>query len=196
MITQLRTGHTKVTKFHMLFRGPRLIATISCVVVKQIKSNPLYAKRQPVDRQRCKGLLVHACSDLETSSVLYVRHRRVLCSILIHYTMGPFYQHGLTLIQAWISNLMFSVGWKYVSISKLQRLHRWSLGWIRNFIPHFLMNANTYSCCDYFFFMLVKGSHVIKNVSCTNSLNINFVMSFVKWNKFTYFDMLHKPSHV
>ena len=160
MITQLRTGHTKVTKFHMLFRGPRLIATISCVVVKQIQSNPLYAKRQPVDRQ------------------------------------GSFYQHRLTLIQAWISNLMFSVGWKYVSISKLQRLHRCSLGWIRNFIPHFMMNAIIYSCCDYFFFMLVKGSHVIKNVSFTNSLNVNFVMSFVKWNKFTDFDMLHKPSHV
>ena len=34
-----------------------------------------------------------------------------------------FYWHGLTLIQAWISN---HVGWNYLSIPKIQRLHRWS----------------------------------------------------------------------
>ena len=54
-----------------------------------------------------------------------------------------FYWHGLTLIPAWVSDQipsrlrgmkllkwhpLHTVGWNYLSIPKLQRLHRWSLG--------------------------------------------------------------------
>ena len=43
---------------------------------------------------------------------------------------GPFYWHWLGLISAWISNHMLNevCGWIYLSICKLQWLHRWSLG--------------------------------------------------------------------
>ena len=42
---------------------------------------------------------------------------------------GSFYWQGLTLTPAWIRNHIYlSVGRNYVSIPKLQRLHRWSLG--------------------------------------------------------------------
>ena len=43
---------------------------------------------------------------------------------------GPFHWHGLTLIPAWISNYInHKIGaWNYLSITKLQRFHGWSLG--------------------------------------------------------------------
>ena len=41
---------------------------------------------------------------------------------------GPFYWHGLTLIPKWINNIMPDNIIYYLSIPKLQRLHRWSLG--------------------------------------------------------------------
>ena len=43
--------------------------------------------------------------------------------------LRPLYYHGLTLVPAWINNNMpGSVGWDYLSIPILQRLHRWSMG--------------------------------------------------------------------
>ena len=36
------------------------------------------------------------------------------------------------------------MGWHYLSIPKLQWLHRWSWEWISNFILHFTMYAITY----------------------------------------------------
>ena len=36
------------------------------------------------------------------------------------------------------------MGLNYLSISKRQRLHRWSLEWISNFIPHFMIDVITY----------------------------------------------------
>ena len=43
---------------------------------------------------------------------------------------GLFYKHGLTLIPVWISNYMPDKVWGEITypISKLQRLHRFSLG--------------------------------------------------------------------
>ena len=62
--------------------------------------------------------------------------------------LGPFYQHGLTLIPLWISNQMLAKVWdeatypfpnfnvEAVEVSE----------WISNFIPHFIMNVITYPC--------------------------------------------------
>ena len=42
---------------------------------------------------------------------------------------GPFYELGLILIPAWISNHMSSKMWDEITyILKLQQLHCWSLG--------------------------------------------------------------------
>ena len=38
------------------------------------------------------------------------------------------------------------MGWNYLSIPKRQRLHRWSLGWINDFILHFTWYVITYPC--------------------------------------------------
>ena len=45
-------------------------------------------------------------------------------------TNGTFYSHGLSLIPAWICNHMLSKVWDEITLSipKLQRIHRWSLG--------------------------------------------------------------------
>ena len=40
------------------------------------------------------------------------------------------------------------MGWNYLSIPKLQRLHRWSLGMDNNFIPPFTVGVITYACWD------------------------------------------------
>ena len=65
-------------------------------------------------------------------------------------TGTPFtiYEHGLTLIPAWISNHMPSNAWDKITypISKLQRCNRWSLEWICYFIPYFIMGAITSPC--------------------------------------------------
>ena len=58
----------------------------------------------------------------------------------------PFITYGLTLISAWISNLICSKteGWNYLSIPTLQRLHRWCLGIDKLFYPT-LQNICNYS---------------------------------------------------
>ena len=43
------------------------------------------------------------------------------------------------------SHAHYNVGWNYLSIPKLQRLHCWSLEWIINFNLHFIMDVITYS---------------------------------------------------
>ena len=50
------------------------------------------------------------------------------CYVL--YAWGPFHQHGLTLISAWIGNYIHYKMWDEITypIPKLQRLHCWSLG--------------------------------------------------------------------
>ena len=49
--------------------------------------------------------------------------------MMLHAFRDPFYEHGLTLIPATLSNhLPSEVCDKFLSIPKLQRLHRWSLG--------------------------------------------------------------------
>ena len=61
---------------------------------------------------------------------------------------SPFYQHGLTSIPTWISNHMPSK-WRMKLLIHSQTstlLQRWE--WIRNFIPHFIMDVLTYSCWD------------------------------------------------
>ena len=48
----------------------------------------------------------------------------------------PVYQHELTLISIWISNYIhLYVVWNYLSIPKLQRYNRWSLGMDKYFHP-------------------------------------------------------------
>ena len=64
--------------------------------------------------------------------------------------------HGITLIPAWISNcirhkvwddkLPRLAGWNYLSVPKLQRCSRCSLGMDRWFHPHFSDHVITYSC--------------------------------------------------
>ena len=52
------------------------------------------------------------------------------------YSSSPFYYHGLTLIQARKNNHIYGrVGWNYLSIPKLQRCNRWSLGMDKLFHP-------------------------------------------------------------
>ena len=86
-------------------------------------------------------------------------HKRCNCNainFLISWDIsGPFYWHGLTLIPAWIKNHLpsINVGWNYLSIPKLQRLHRWSLGMDKLCLPTF------YNGCVYLSTVGLKLNH-------------------------------------
>ena len=60
---------------------------------------------------------------------------------------APFYQCALTLILAWISNYinLYSVGWDYSFIPKLQQCSRWSSGMDKQFTGHVII----YPCWDW-----------------------------------------------
>ena len=49
------------------------------------------------------------------------------------------------------------MGWNYLSIPKLQRLHRWSLGMDKSF------HATLYNVCDYLSMLRLKLNHVSKS---------------------------------
>ena len=51
-----------------------------------------------------------------------------------------------------------SMGWNYLSIPKLRKLYRWSLGMDKWLIPHSKIDLITYSCWDCSWSMLVKGA--------------------------------------
>ena len=72
------------------------------------------------------------------------------------FTRGPVYKHGLTLIPARINNHIPSMVWNCLSISKLQRLYRWSLGMEKYF------HATLYIGCNYLSMLALKLNHVSK----------------------------------
>ena len=103
---------------------------------------------------RTKGQLRGKCFHLMTSSCFECKNR-IVDSGLGTYTVmknvhGPLLLTWFTSNPAWISNNIpiKSVRWNYLSILKLLRQHRWSLGWICSFIPHFIMNIITCPCWD------------------------------------------------
>ena len=61
---------------------------------------------------------------------------------------GLFFQHGLTLIPAWIRNHMPGIVWDeiFYPLPNFNRciLEVWE--WMSNFIPHFIMDVITYPC--------------------------------------------------
>ena len=66
-------------------------------------------------------------------------------------TRGPFHQHGLTLIPAWLSNHMLSkicdeVTYSFPNFNSCT-VEVWE--WISNFTPHFMMDVITYPCCQW-----------------------------------------------
>ena len=74
-------------------------------------------------------------------------------------TWCPFYQHGLTLIPAWISRCMYVDVWDKI-IPKFKQLHNWSWKWIYKNIPRLWgmsllihaqlihVNKNVHRVCD------------------------------------------------
>ena len=69
---------------------------------------------------------------------------------VIKYICGLFYQHGLTLIPAWISNHMPSKAWDEITYPFLNFNYCTVdvCEWISNFIPQFIMHVITYPCWD------------------------------------------------
>ena len=62
-----------------------------------------------------------------------------------------FYQHGLTLIPAWISNYIHYKVW-YGIVYPFQNINGTAIQvweWISNFIPHFTGHVVTYPCQDW-----------------------------------------------
>ena len=85
------------------------------------------------------------------------------CAVCEH--LGPFYKHGLTLIPAWISNHILSKKWEWItnSFSNFNGCNSKGWEWISNFIIHFILGVIIYSCRDYRWFVLVKGSQKWSN---------------------------------
>ena len=73
---------------------------------------------------------------------------RVITSLPIEDNWGPFYKHDSTLIPAWISNHVPCKLWKEITYPFLNFNDRWSWEWKSNCIPHLIMDAITYPCCD------------------------------------------------
>ena len=65
-------------------------------------------------------------------------------------TRGPFYEHRLTLIPAWIDNHMPSKVWDKITypFPNFNDATVEVSEWISNFIPHFVMGVITYPCWD------------------------------------------------
>ena len=65
-------------------------------------------------------------------------------------TSDPFYEHGLTLIRAWISNYIQYKVWGEITYPFPDfngcTVEVWE--WISNFIPHFTEHVITYPCWD------------------------------------------------
>ena len=108
-------------------------------------------KNEPIDTQLALAGCQAGDSPLPESS-------RSLTHVFI--IRGPFYQHGLTLIPAWISNHMPSKVWDEITCPfpnfSGTAVEVWE--WRSNFIPHLVMDVITYSCCDLSWTMLMKGA--------------------------------------
>ena len=85
------------------------------------------------------------------------------CAVCEH--LGPIYKHGLTLIPAWISNHILSKVWELItnSFSNFNGCNIKGWEWISNFIIHFILGVIIYSCRDYRWSVLVKGSQKWSN---------------------------------
>ena len=63
---------------------------------------------------------------------------------------GPFYEHGLILIAAWISNYTLRIVWGEIDYTfpkyNAATIEVWEL--IGNFIQHFVVDVNTYPRWD------------------------------------------------
>ena len=70
-----------------------------------------------------------------------------------------FYEHGLTLIPAWINDHMPGNGWYGITYPFPNfngcTIELWE--WISNFIPHFVMGMITYPCWDLSSTIWLKG---------------------------------------
>ena len=73
----------------------------------------------------------------------------------IHLNMSP--------VKWLILIIMWRVGWNFLSISKLQRLHRWILRMDKLFHP------TLYSGCNYLFKLGLRSIHVIKQIPRFNA---------------------------
>ena len=73
-----------------------------------------------------------------------------LVSLNMSIPRGPFYQHGLILIPAWICNHMPSEVWDEITYPFPNfddaTVEVWQ--WINDFVPHFMMDVITYPCWD------------------------------------------------
>ena len=79
--------------------------------------------------------------------------------VIRQYSYSDFNQHDKSLIcpdKVYCTPVLQSLWWNYLSIPKLQRRNRWSLGLINNFIPHFTVQ------CDYLSMLGLKLIHVSK----------------------------------
>ena len=81
-----------------------------------------------------------------TSVVTLVLHWT--SNMSLSHTWDTFYEHGLTLVSAWIGNHMPSKVWGEITYPFLN-FNGAAIEvceWISNFIPHFIMDVITYPC--------------------------------------------------
>ena len=81
---------------------------------------------------------------------------------------GSFYQYGLTLFSAGISNHMPSKVWDDI-IFPFPYFNGCIIkvcGWIRNFSQYFMMDVVIYPCCDQNLTMWIKGTTGVNLVFC------------------------------
>ena len=101
-------------------------------------------------------------------SLAYIKLPCTNCECRFFNHWGPFYQHGLIIFPAWISNGMPCKGWDDVSDPfpsfKGCTVEVWK--WIRNCIPHFIMSRDTYPCWNLSESMLAKGDPAVRSWSC------------------------------
>ena len=119
------------------------------------RSSPMHTSLGPRCGQTCQGpknpkwahsylcIWIKALEHLQRNqvnvSVFTVTHLQWLLS-LTWFNFNP--------IMDRLSHAHKSVGWNYLSIPKLQRWNRCSLGMDKCFIPHFIVDVITYSCWD------------------------------------------------
>ena len=107
-----------------------------------IGMSPKFVPRGQIDSE---STWVWVISGSEQATSHYVNQRGPSSLAHICVTRSPLYYHIFNPSMDKWSHALSSVEWNYLSIPKLQRLHRLGMD-VCNFIPHFIMDVITYPC--------------------------------------------------
>ena len=137
-------GHNELS---LGITGPNSM-TICCISLayywhKQILINDSYTLSKPQTNNTKHGMnnkLKWAMTSVKCSHAT-----AVIVFHFVFFPRGPFYQHGLPLIPAWISNHMSSQVWDEITcpFTNFNRCTIEVWEWISNSIPHFIMDVIT-----------------------------------------------------